>query len=251
MSPAADDALPVAELQAAANNAAWCDAVLRSHNRETCTTPCLWSTAGEAPLYYPDAVTLGGRALVREQYAAIAKLAQAAGEAGRSIAIKDSFACLDLTPLSCAILFTANWLCLRKPASASPRAEGAARWRQIETAPELALWEQAWHGSPQIPGIFRPPLLTHADVTILAGYRHDEIVAGCTLFRSKNAVGYTNLFVPREEAESWRIACIAEIARRHPACLIFGYESGPDSAAMEDIGFRKIGNLRVWRSADR
>jgi len=237
------------EMRAAANNAGWCDAMLRSHNGETWTAPHLWFTDGDAPLYYPHAVTLGGSGHAQQQYADIAQLLQAATRAGRSISIKDSFACLDLAPLSCEILFTADWLHLSIPVAGIEKVELGATWRPVQTAAELMLWEQAWRGSPQISGIFVPRLLADPDVTVLTGYQNGQIVTGCTLYRSKDTVGYTNLFGPQNEAESWRLACIAEIARRHPDCQIVGYESGADSTAMQNIGFRKIGDLQVWRSA--
>jgi hypothetical protein len=250
MSPAMADLSANTEIQAAANNAGWCDAMLRSHGRKTWTKPYLWFTSGEAPLYYPHAVTLGGPAYVQQQYADIAALLQSTRQDGRAIALKDSFACLDLTSLSCELLFAADWLRLTEPAQA--RQDGMAphvTWQDVRGAAELILWEQAWCGSPQSPGVFLPTLLANPDVTVLAGYQDGQIVAGCTLYRSHQAVGYTNLFVPMQEAESWRLACIGEITRRHPASPVIGYESGTDSTAMQSIGFSRLGELLVWRSA--
>ncbi|HTI44830.1 MAG TPA: hypothetical protein VL462_00530 [Candidatus Nitrosotalea sp.] len=239
------------EIKAAANNAGWCDAMLRSHSRTTQIKPYLWSTSGDAPLYYPHAVTLGGPGYAAQQYADIAALLQAASRNGRSIAVKDSFACLDLTSLSCELLFAADWLSLAQPVPAM--ADGVAlnvTWRQVQNSADLALWEQAWCGSPQVPEIFLPPLLANPDIAVLAGYMDGQIAAGCTLYRSPDTVGYTNLFVPPHEAEGWRRACIAEIMRLYPSCPIFGYESGQDSIAMQNIGFCRLGELLVWRSAD-
>jgi len=225
--------------------------MLRSHSRATQTKPYLWSTSGDAPLYYPHAVTLGGPGYAPQQYIDIAALLQTTSRIGRSIAVKDSFACLDLTSLSCELLFAPDWLSLAQPVPAMENG-GALEvtWRQVQNAADLVLWEQAWCGSPQVPGNFLPPLLANPDVTVLAGYVDGQIAAGCTLYRSQDAVGYTNLFVPEHEAEGWRRACIAEIMRRYPSCPILGYESGQDSMAMQSIGFSRLGELLVWRSAD-
>jgi len=235
--------------QAAANNAAWCDAMLRSHGRATSTTPHLWQTSGKPPLYYPHAVTLGGQCHAKAQYADIARMTETTQRAGRRLAIKDSFTSLDLAPLGYEVLFSADWLCLSAGTQVRPDTDVAATWQPVHSASDLQQWELAWHGAGQAPGTFLLPLLAHHAVTILAGYRDGQIVAGCSLYRSESTVGYTNLFMPTDDPESWRKACIAEIARRHPDCPLIGYESDTDSMAMQEIGCRKIGSLQVWQSA--
>lgn len=43
---------------AAANNAAWCDAVCRSHGLTGVFRPTSWSCVGEVPPLYPNLITL-------------------------------------------------------------------------------------------------------------------------------------------------------------------------------------------------
>ena len=47
---------------AAANNAAWCDAVCRSHGHAGTFTPPAWLSSHRTPELYPDAVTLAADA---------------------------------------------------------------------------------------------------------------------------------------------------------------------------------------------
>jgi len=74
---------------AARNNALWCDAVCRVHDRPGEFHDTLWLTRLGAPRFYPDAVTLSGVESAPAQIETIAALVGSTRE--REWAVKDSF----------------------------------------------------------------------------------------------------------------------------------------------------------------
>src|SRR5215471_9267661 len=82
---------------AARNNALWCDAVCRAHDRPGEFHDTLWLNRLGAPRFYPDAVTLSGVESAPAQIETIATLVGSARE--REWAIKDSFQSLELNSL--------------------------------------------------------------------------------------------------------------------------------------------------------
>lgn len=97
-------------VEAAANNANWCDAVCCAIGRQTRWTDHAWTVAERSPGGYPDAVAVSPDA----EIAAVLRRVQG----GRGCSIKDSFAALDL-PLGFQVLFEATWI---------RRAAAEARW---------------------------------------------------------------------------------------------------------------------------
>ncbi|HVJ42112.1 MAG TPA: hypothetical protein VM639_11465 [Dongiaceae bacterium] len=235
---------------AARNNAAWCDAMLRAHGCATHFSEHLWFTTAAAPRYYPNVVTLSGPGATASQLAAIGSLAAAARKAHLPFAVKDSFSLLDLAPLGFSRLFEAEWLhrpANRRQAEAPPAVDS---WQVIATAGELLSWEAAWGNcdwrNSDSAALFPPSLLTDPRVRIIACQRDGRVVAGCVTCHDAEVVGYTNLFVPEEDSDTWRAGAVAMIAAQYPHLPLVGYESGGDLAAMRNCGFETIGALRVW-----
>jgi len=98
---------------AAHNNALWCDAVCRAHDRPGEFHESLWFTRLGAPRFYPDAVTMGGVEAAPAQTEAIAALVGSTRQ--RELSVKDSFQSLDLSSLGFEPLFDAEWVALSAP----------------------------------------------------------------------------------------------------------------------------------------
>jgi hypothetical protein len=225
--------------QAARNNAEWCDTVARMHDAAGRFAADVWFSERKLPPFYPNLVTLTaqGEAAQRECIAALI-------ERGPPLpwAVKDSFAQLDLTSWGFDCLFEARWISYSQDAPASARADGPLQWRRIDSADALAAWEKAWRRgqSPGSTSIFRAALLKDRAIAILAGSLGDEIVAGCVLNLSAEAIGLSNLFAPEDmRAAAWRV-CRDHASASAPDRPIVGYEQG------EDLVFQELGPLRVW-----
>ena len=127
---------------AAHNNAQWCDAVCRAHDRPGEFHDTLWLTRLGAPRFYPDAVTLADVEAAPALMEAIAALVGSTPQ--REWAVKDSFKSLDLRSLGFEPLFDAEWVAL----SALPRAAHPSeyRWTRVTSKAGLIAWEQSWGG---------------------------------------------------------------------------------------------------------
>src|SRR5215211_524581 len=102
---------------AARNNAAWCDAVCRTHGLAGTFTDGAWSVPRRSPPLYPDAVTIS------MSTPAVSILERVDASPGCSI--KDSFMCLDLASDGFETLFDATWI-LRPPDEPAGGRAGAA-----------------------------------------------------------------------------------------------------------------------------
>lgn len=98
---------------AAHNNALWCDAVCRAHDRPGEFHDTLWLTRLGTPRFYPDAVTVAGVEAAPAQMEAIAALVGSTRQ--REWVVKDSFQSLDLNSLGFEPLFDAEWVALSGP----------------------------------------------------------------------------------------------------------------------------------------
>jgi hypothetical protein len=183
------------------NNAEWCDTVTRSWGGHGRFEPEVWINPGEAPPFYPNAVTLMPTVHVPATI----------GEADGDFAVKDSFAVLDLAPLGYAPLFDAHWI-WRDPLP--PVKSIAAVWRIVRDAEPLARWEVAWRDGEPPLDLFRPLLLQERDHAFIAVEVDGRIVAGCVASRSAAVVGISNLFGP----EGWRRGALPPSRTSHPAC---------------------------------
>jgi hypothetical protein len=100
-------------LLAAHNNALWCDAVCRAHDRPGEFHDTLWLTRLGTPRFYPDAVTVAGVVAAPAQMKAIADLVGSTRQ--REWVVKDSFQSLDLNSLGFEPFFDAEWVALSGP----------------------------------------------------------------------------------------------------------------------------------------
>lgn len=223
--------------EAAANNAAWCDAIARTHGIAGAFATDAWTAPERTPPLYPDAVTL------RPDVDAQSLLTRI--DAGPGASVKDSFATLDLVPYGFSVLFDATWIA-RAPGTGS--LTGDTLQLVAVDASNFALWELAWRGDgPR--DVLRPALLEVAGVTVLATTRPDDSIAGgAVLFATTDrVVGVSNVFAPAESLDAqWR-GIVVWTELHAPGATLVGYESGADLAAAWRIGFDPVAPLRVWR----
>jgi hypothetical protein len=232
-----DDRLMDVWQAAAANNARWCDLIARSHELRTRSDGQAWTCQSRTPPLYPDAVTLV------PQLAAPGLLARIDASPGGSV--KDSFGSLDLAPHGFRVLFEADWIA--RPADAGPvSAPDGASWERIGRPAELAQWEEAWRSGDGPVNLFRPGILGHDWVAVLAARRGGRIVAGAILSYGPAVVGVTNFFAhPGAGPVPW-LGCLALAGSLFPGRTLVGYESGDELAEAERHGFERAGRLRVW-----
>ena len=207
-------------MDAARNNALWCDAVCRAHGLETTFTDDVWSALRRSPPYYPDAVTLTPTATADDVLRAI--------DTSPGCSVKDSFASLDLSGHGFHVLFDADWIRL----DAAPAGSGAPAWTVVRDPAGFDRWE--------VGEVFRPALLDEPGVTFFAGPD-----GGVIANRTGAVVGLSNLVVHGDPDKAWAAAARA-IASHHPGLPIVGYDSGDDLAAARRAGFTTTGPLRVW-----
>jgi hypothetical protein len=231
---------------AAHNNALWCDAVCRAHDRTGEFRETLWFTRLGAPHFYPDAVTIGGVEAASAQTEAIVALIGSARQ--RAWSVKDSFQSLDLKSLGFKPLFDAEWVALSGPLSHMDRTE--YRTAIASSTAELIAWEQSWAGedvnaaATSGPRLFPPRLLADKNVVFVSVQGDNGIVGGGILNRGAEVVGLSNLFGSAIDVV-WR-SLVATAGRIFPGLPLVGYERGDDLAAAHRAGFATIGPLRVW-----
>jgi hypothetical protein len=234
---------------AAYNNAVWCDAVCSTHFGPGEFAPDHWLNRHGVPEYYPDFVTLTGAVDAERQTGALAALVKDAPE--RSLSVKDSFDCLELSALGFASLFDAEWLLASRPDVPGSEEPGDVRWVSIAGDANLTRWEQAWRSDPgsSKPRIFRPELLSRFDIRFVYGLVEDVPVGGGILSATGDVTGLSNVFASGIATEAV-LQGLARVAWAwQPGRPLVGYESGADLAAARRVGFKTIGCLRVWHRA--
>jgi hypothetical protein len=230
---------------AASNNAAWCDAVCRSHGRPGEFAEVLWFNRAPVPRYYPNIVTLTPGGVARQVDALSALVLP--GRWG----VKDSFATLDLAPLGFTELFSAQWIHLPRTGPAPTHSSGV-RWARVHDATALLSWEAAWSGQPvesrpdSANALFRPDLLEDSNTTFLAAYLGDAIVAGAIAYRAAGVVGLSNTFFTASAPSLSRADLLGQVASAFPGLPLVGYEHGDELATWCTLGFEPLGPLRVW-----
>jgi len=225
------------------NNAEFCDRICRSHGVPGMFEHSLWIQQQRGPAFYPNVITMT-REDGLEQTAQIAALRAQNPE----IAVKDSFATLDLATIGMRLLFDAEWLWMT-PAPARHGAARTERWRKVDTAADLTHWQAAWRGNdpPLASPVFLPDLLEDPSIAVLAAWQGTTIVAGCVLNRdSSGSVGVSNLFAAGADRDRTIAAAVDHAREWVPGAMLVGYESGDDLAPMQARGFRSAGPLRVW-----
>ncbi|MCX6049614.1 MAG: hypothetical protein NT075_31325 [Chloroflexi bacterium] len=236
-------------LLAAYNNAMWCDVVCRAHGQLGEFTPELWLNRQATPAYYPNAVTLRGVDGCAAQMVQLGEFARTG--VLKEWAVKDSFCTLDLTALGFRILFEAEWI-YRAPDLPKPDFTGEdVQWRPLKHPSDLVAWEAAWAGEPvdefsTREAIFKPSLLTDPDITFVAAYQAERIIAGAIANRTQGVVGLSNVFVPAlHEAPFWA-GCVAAVIDAFPGLPVVGYERDEELTQAKALGFETVGPLRIW-----
>jgi hypothetical protein len=219
-------------VDAARNNARWCDAVCFAHGKGGRFLEHMWVNAEPAPRFYPNAVTLSrGEGDITEQRQ-IVRILLKSNLPGRW-AVKDCFNSLDIARLGFDVLFEANWIRHRPPEAVSPSSR--------------LTWQRDSHGADTFPAI----LFSDENFALFSGHREDKVVAGGALYRADNVVGLSNVFAEAGDAAAvWRdLAALA--AKTFPGLPLVGYESGDELKAAHKAGFEIGEPLRIWvRSRD-
>jgi hypothetical protein len=228
--------------RAAHNNARWCNAVCRAHGGDTAFGASAWFNRLPSPPYYPNLVTLDPHAFGVPELAAIPP----EGE----VAVKDSFARLDLGNLDFAPLFEAQWI-WREPGLAATVAP-TFDWSVAADEEALSSWEAAWwrsmqEGSPPLR-LFPPALLKKPGLSFLRGQRPDgTLAAGAAMLQGDGVAGLACVFVPPGEERAAVYAELLQAAQKAcPEDALVGYESGEDLRLAKEAGFTPAGPLRVW-----
>lgn len=174
---------------AAYNNAIWCDAVCSTHSGPGEFAPDHWLNRHGVPEYYPDFVTLTGAVDAGRQTDALAALVRDAPD--RSLSVKDSFDCLDLSTLGFASLFDAEWLLAPDPEALGSEEPSDVRWVSITDDANLTRWEQAWRSDAAggKPRMFRPNLLSELGIRFVYGLVEDVPVGGGILSATRDVTG--------------------------------------------------------------
>lgn len=226
---------------AALNNAEWCHAVCRARGRPGEFSPALWLTRQPAPPFYPNAVTLTAEDGATQLEAVAALTEQLPGP----FAVKDSFAMLDLSPLGFKPLFSASWI-FHDGRAPLPAGNAGLAWKIVSTAQSFTAWQEGWAGDSTAPSPFAMPLLANPRITLIGGWRGDQVIAGAALNRSSGSVGWSNVFGPSDDGYACRAEALGfalQIARDMP---LVGYEHGDDLAQSLDLGFTPCGPLTIW-----
>lgn len=220
----------------ARNNAEWCEIVCSTHNAPGKLTDDIWLNGDQVPIYYPNAVTLTGNAVVAQSKA----IERLIGTRNGPWSVKDSFNNLDLSALGFHKLFDAEWLLVPETSE-----QVAVKWAVVDTYAALTEWETAW-GSGESSGLFMAELLNDERVRFIAIYEDEKIVAGAILNSSEQIVGISNIFYPAASAQHY-LRNIVNISKQlFPNMPIVGYESGSELSLAKETGFTSIGSLSVW-----
>ena len=152
----------------AADNAEWCDLVVRSHGGQGIFAHDAWTSPTRTPPLFPKCVTLIPSPLVPDLLSRI--------DASSGCTIKDSFASLDLAPEGFSVLLHAQWI--TSPALPDQAWNVPPDWTRVTDPDGLALWEEAWCHDDRPRGLFLRALLSRGIVAVLGRIEKDRVVAG-------------------------------------------------------------------------
>jgi hypothetical protein len=95
-----------------------------------------------------------------------------------------------------------------------------------------------------------PDLLDDPDIVLLGGQRQGDIVAVVVANRSDDGsgavAGISNVVLPEEDRAAHRAGAVAAVRMTFPGLTLVGYEQGAELDAMVELGFERLGPLRVW-----
>ena len=236
--------------QAARNNAIWCDSVYRANGIPGEFHEDIWLNQNPALRHYPNAVTLLDQRNSTGQLGHIRDLVNSS--LAGNWCVKDSFCALDLTALGFQILFEAEWIWLSATSIRPSRSTFGLDWARIQTGSELTKWETAWSGDPadraatQRSPLFLPSLLADRDISFIAAYKDQEIVAGIVANRAAGVVGLSNFFAPSNDVVSCWSNCVTTAQASFQDLPLVGYERGPQLAIAQAMGFERLQRLKIW-----
>jgi len=236
-------------VQAARNNAIWCDTICRANSIACEFHAQLWLSRQPVPRFYPNAVTFANPSAGSAQLARIQQLLSEALPA--SAGVKDSFCTLELAPMGFQQLFQAAWI-WRASRPRLDRVGAEVDWVRVRDADELSEWELAWNGPPaseqSAPAarVFPPALLADRDIVFIAALINERIVAGAIANRTDDVVGLSNVFAPDGAAARFWPGCVGAAMDAFAGLPLVGYASGGELAIALSLGFEAVGPLRVW-----
>ncbi|ABC93832.1 hypothetical conserved protein (plasmid) [Rhizobium etli CFN 42] len=227
----------------AANNADLYQAVFRARGLPDQRTSAFWSSDAIAPPYYSNMTTLDPDA-TDEQLVEIGRLTD---RLGRRPGCKDGFSRLDLVDKGFQLLFSASWI-WAEPHRISARAP--QDWARIRDGAALEGWEHSWKesGSPTDANVFTPALLSDPDIHIYGRWAGDGFDAGCIVNRSPEAVGISNIFSLAGTPQVFQDASSLATVAFSPDLPLVGYDRDEALDEMTKLGFRPVGQLRIWLS---
>ena len=234
--------------QAAHNNALWCEAVCSLHLGGGEFHRDFWLNRLDTPSLYPNMVTLTGSKGVSAQKKAIAESVSKQRRGGWSV--KDCFQNLDLHDIGFSSLFEAEWLTADASRGGDRREFEDVRWTTVSAEPSLAAWEQAWRKANPAAGpalLFKPLLLSRADLRFMMATRHGACAGGGILNAGARVVGLTNLFAEGIDLRAVWTGMSRAARAAFPGRALVAYDRGESLALAQQVGFRTIGGLRVWR----
>ncbi len=225
--------------QAVLNNAAWCDAIATAQGLVTNWSDSVWCCKQPMPRFYPNLITLQRGHDVHARVRAVDQHLDSSLGWG----IKDSFKELALAEQGFVAAFDAQWYC-RAPDSSSPTEWAIRRLTgyELETVSDPAAFGQWVEGWGEGAGIFEPQLLDNDAVELRLQKQGGQIVAGFAANRSGDVVGVSNTFGRPDAILAGIVAVIAE----NPGAGVVGYGSDAQVAALQEVGFRPVGGLRIW-----
>lgn len=229
----------------AANNADLYQAIFRAHGLPDRRTSAFWSSEAIAPPYYSNMTTLDPEP-TEEQLDEIDRLTE---KLGRRPGLKDGFSRLHLASRGYRILFLASWIWAQPQATSK---DAPQNWMRIHDIAALDDWEHRWKesGSPTDANVFKPAILSDTEIHIYGRLAGNGFDAGCIVNRSPDAVGISNIFSLNGTPPAFTDAVsLAALAFSSDLPLV-GYDSGAALEKMIGLGFKPVGNLRVWLPED-
>jgi hypothetical protein len=214
---------------AAADNAAWCDAVCRSLGLATSRPPGLWAVADPPPLY-PHLITLAPEVTAAEVVSEL--------DSHKVSWVKDSFATLGLAEHGFSVAIRASWL-HRPPGLA----DGDANCSVVGSDDEFARWTAA----SGTTGIIPAQLLADPLVRLVMVHDGGRLLAGAALRISGDVVGISNVFGAEASPDATWAALVSAASRLLPGRALVGYEHGEDLDTALRAGFTPSGPLLIWR----
>ncbi len=219
--------------EAVLNNAALCDAVAASHGISTNWNESVWFSEHPTPPRYPNIITIKRGSLVDEQINVVRP------QLPLSWAIKDSFSELELKDDGFAIAFDAHWYCRMPNQKTSEKTTSDLHLETVKTQSELDQWVSAWG---EEDGIFNLSLIENDAIELVYIRREGTIVAGMATNQSSDSIGISNAFGQQNDM----LLCADLVAEKHLQHGIVGYGDEAEVAALSEVGFKEIGDLRIW-----